>query len=329
MKNIKTISLLIAISLYSIGSFAQKKEQFKPSGKPIMTVFTNYHSTFSDGAPEHAFQITRAYFGYQYAFSKNLSAKIVLDFGDPGIGNFQLSAYLKNAYLNYKYKNLSINFGMIGTKAFKVQEKFWGYRYVYKSFQDAYKFNSSADLGFSVDYIFNKIISADVSVINGKGYKLVKTDSTFKVTAGLTLSPVEKLILRGYYDYYDRGEPLQTFAFFAGYSFYKFNVGAEYDYQKNHGFVDQEDFYGYSIFASFKANDKWKIFGRYDKLISEKIANSVNPWNFKRDGQAIIAGFEFNPINGIKISPNYQEWIPADGSLSVRHGAYLNCEIKL
>ncbi len=329
MKKIKTIGLLIAISFFSIGIYAQDEEKFKPSGKPIITIFSNYHSTFSDGAPLHAFQITRAYFGYQYAFSKNFSAKIVMDFGDPGSGNFQLSAFLKNAYLQYKYNKLTVQFGMISTKAFKVQEKFWGYRYIYKSFQDAYKFNPSTDLGLSVDYKIAKFLSADISVVNGKGYKLVKTDSTFKIAAGLTLNPVDKLILRAYYDFYDKGVPEQTIAFFAGYTLWKLSLGAEYDYQFNHGFINFEDLYGYSVFATFKANDKWKVFGRYDNLSSAELKNATNPWNFLKDGQLIIAGFEFNPVKGVKLAPNYQGWIPSDASKNILHGAYLNCEIKL
>ncbi len=329
MKQIKTIVMMVATLLLSAGIFAQSGDEFKPTGKPIIKIFSNYHSTFSDGAPVHAFQITRAYFGYQYAFSKNFSGKIILDFGDPGVGKYQLTAFLKNAYLKYQYKSLSVNFGMIGTKAFKVQEKFWGYRYIYKSFQDEYKFNSSADLGVSVDYKFARFLSADLSILNGKGYKQVKTDSTFKVAMGLTANPIKNLILRVYYDYYDKEEPQQTMAFFAGYTFNKFSLGAEYDYQYNHGFIDHEDFYGYSVFASFKANDKWKVFGRYDNLSSEKLENAMNPWNFKEDGQIIIAGFEFNPVKGVKLAPNYKGWIPADCSSSLLHGAYLNCEIKL
>ena len=329
MKKMKVFSLLAAIILVSVNMYAQKDEQFKPSGKPIITIFSNYHSTFSDNAPSHEFQLTRAYFGYEYSFSKNFSAKIVLDFGDPGVGRFQLQAYLKYAYLKYKYKNLTVNFGMIGTKAFKVQEKFWGYRYMYKSFQDAYKFNPSADLGISAEYKIAKFLSADLSVLNGKGYKLVKPDSTFKLAVGLTTNPVKNLILRAYYDYYDKGETEQTLAFFTGYTFKKFSLGAEYVYQLNHGFIHFEDLYGYSVYATYKANDKWKVFGRYDYLSSSELKNSTNPWNYFKDGQAVIAGFEFNPVKGIKLAPNYKGWIPADGCKTLLHGAYLNCEIKL
>ncbi len=329
MRKPKQIMLLITAILLSASMFAQRPDKFKLSGKPIVKIFANYHSTFSNGDAANAFQITRAYFGYEYSFSKNFSAKIILDVGDPGAGKFKLTAFLKNAYLKYKFKGLTINFGMISTTAFKVQEKFWGYRYIYKSFQDQYKFNSSADLGITVSYEFAKFISADLSVFNGEGYKLIQLDSTFQAAAGITFKPVKNLILRAYYDYMEKGVAQQTMAFFAGYTLGKFSLGAEYDKQINHDMTDMEDYVGYSVLASFKANSKWKVFGRYDNLSSVKVGNANDPWNYVKDGQIIIAGFEFSPIKGIKLAPNYQGWIPADNDKHVLHGAYLNCEINL
>ena len=41
----------------------------------------------------------------------------------------------------------------------------------------------------------------------------------------------------------------------------------------------------------------------------------------------MIIGIEFVPVKGLKISPNYQGWLPADGSPTV-NGAYLSCEIS-
>ena len=55
-------------------------------------------------------------------------------------------AYIKNAMLSWKTGNFTLDFGLIGLEQFNVQEKFWGYRYIMKSFQDEYKFGSSADM---------------------------------------------------------------------------------------------------------------------------------------------------------------------------------------
>lgn len=52
-----------------------------------------------------------------------------------------------------------------------------------KSFQDEYKFGSSADLGVSVAYKFNKVVSADVIVANGEGYKKYRKTACSMVQA--------------------------------------------------------------------------------------------------------------------------------------------------
>lgn len=57
------------------------------------------------------------------------------------------------------------------------------------------------------------------------------------------------------------------------------------------------------------------------------ISTSTDPWNYKKDGQLVIAGVEFNPVKGIRITPNYQGWMPANGDAFI-HIAYLSCEIK-
>ena len=111
--------------------------------------------------------------GYEYNFSTEWYGKVVLDVGNPGAGKHEMAAFLKNAYMEYEKDKLAVSFGLISTTQFKVSEKIWGLRYIEKSFQDAYKFNSSADLGFNIDYTFSDFISADFSIINGEGYKKI------------------------------------------------------------------------------------------------------------------------------------------------------------
>ena len=89
--------------------------------------------------------------------------------------------YVKNAQITWKQNGWTLNAGLITTTQFKVQEDFWGKRYVMKSFQDEYKFGSSADLGVSVAYKFNKVVSADVIVANGEGYKKVQVKDVLRL----------------------------------------------------------------------------------------------------------------------------------------------------
>ncbi len=315
--------LTLAMLCIALLGMSQTTEEFKPGGKPFMKVFSNYHATFSDGESASAFELTRVYLGYEYAFSKNFSAKANFDIGDPGNGSkLQMTAYIKNAYLKYKENNFTVNFGLIGTTAFSLQEGFWGNRYVEKSFQDKYGFNSSADLGASVSYKFCDEFSADVIVVNGEGYKKLQADSAMRYGIGATIKPVEKLTGRVYYDFSSKETTLSSIATFIGYEAESFSVGAEYNKQLNHGFAEGHDLDGTSFYANYKASKKVKLFARYDNI------SSKSDWNLSKDGQLYIAGVEIAPVKGVKIAPNFSGWSPADDSKAFTSTFILNFEFK-
>ena len=304
----------------------ESNSEFKPSGKPFIKVFTNYHSTFANDAVHNEFEIQRAYFGYGVNLSKNFSAKVTLDVGSPGVGNLDLTAYLKNAYFQYKKDHFSLKFGMIGLSQFALQEKQWGARYLYKSFQDQHKFGSSADLGVHVAYKLHKMLSIDASILNGEGYKLVEVDSIFKYTVGMTIKPLKGLALRAYYDRMGTENSQQSLSFYLGYSLDKLKLGAEYNHQLNYKIAEGHDRTGLSFYSSYSLK-KAKIFARYDQLASVTIEGEDNPWDIGKDGQAILAGIEFAPLRGLKITPNYQLWLPASEASNV-NSFYLSCEIN-
>jgi len=315
------ISLLLFVNLF--GQNIQTDDTFKPSGKPFVKIYTNFQRNFSGGKARSLFAVTRAYLGYKYAFSKNFSAKVNLDVGNPGVGRLQMTAYLKNAYVQYKKNRLTARLGLIDTYIFHLQENLWGKRYLFKSFQDRYGFGPSADLGVSLAYQLNSFISADFSVLNGEGYKRIEVDSTLKYTVGITFTPTKTLTFRVYYDYMYKQAAQQTLSFFLAYTGGNWVAGAEYNKQYNHTMFPGRTYSGYSFYVTryFK---KINIFGRYDNISSVTLANEDNPWNFAKGGQAVVAGVEFSPVKGIKISPNYQYWKPRDTSRSSISGVYLS-----
>ena len=71
----------ILFAIFANTSFAQETEaEFKPNGKVHFKVFWNYHYDFSSNVEKiSAFELTRSYFGYKYAFSEKISSKITLD----------------------------------------------------------------------------------------------------------------------------------------------------------------------------------------------------------------------------------------------------------
>lgn len=328
----KNIIILTALLLggFTVNAQETKSEDFVPSGSPFVKIFSNAHSTFIDGDNTSAFEVQRAYFGYSYDFSSNFSTKLTLDVGDPDDGGkLQMTAYLKNAELQYNHNNLQVNFGLIGLYGFKAQEKQWGYRYIYKSFQDQHKFGSSADLGVSMVYDIADYLSVDALLVNGEGYKNLQSDNTYKGGMGLTVTPIKQAEFRVYYDYMSKDIAQQTLALFGAYNADKFRIGAEFNMQKNHGLEEDHDLNGVSIYSTIVASKKMNFFGRFDNLSSVNAENvNGDSWNIAKDGQAYIIGLEYKPVKGVKISPNYRGWSPAEGGASFESSIYLNLEIS-
>lgn len=325
-----SISTLLHLTLLtSTEIFGQTTtEEFKPNGKPLALIFTNFNTAFSDGKTNPEFGITRAYLGYEYIFSKDWYAKVILDVGDPKVGGLQMTAFLKNAYIEYKKNNFSSSFGVIATTQFKVAEKIWGLRYIEKSFQDGYGFNASADLAFSMDYKFADFISADFILANGEGYKLLQRDSLLRPGLGITINPVKTITARIYGDFMGKDVKQSSLAAFAAYTGKKLMLAAEYNYQWNMAMKKAQDIYGTSFYATYTATDKIIIFGRFDDLRSATLEGIEYPWHYSKDGQLIIAGLEYNVIKGIKVAPNFRYWRPADDNIPATSYAYLNLELK-
>ncbi len=326
MRKIFVIVLLTTITLTTASG--QESTNIKSQGKPLALIFSNFHKDFADGNSFQAFEITRAYLGYQYTFSGEWDGYIVLDVGDPEAGDHQHAAYLKNAFVRYRKSNLSFLFGMIPTTQFKVSEGIWGYRYIEESYQDLYSFNSSADIGFTIDYRFTDFLSADFSVFNGEGYHRLQSDDYGRPSAGITLNPVNTLTARIFADYMGGDVKQKSLAGFLAYQDNVFTAAAEYNYQQNVGMIDGRDRFGPSFFATYIPVPNIKIFGRYDALNSNTLEGDTDPWQINRDGQLIIAGVEYSPLRGVKFAPNYRMWNPESGSLPTTNSIYLNCEVR-
>lgn len=321
-------ALVVMAGMVSISYGQTPEDEFQRNGKPLALIFTHFRTDFYDGETRPAFGITRAYLGYEYNFSPEFYAKIVLDVGDPKVGAFNMTAYLKNAYVMYKKGNLRAYFGMISTTQFKVSEKIWGYRYIEKSFQDAYKFNSSADIGFNIDYRFSDAFSMDFSVINGEGYKVIQNDEYVRPGLGITTNPFESITARIFADYVGNDVKQSSLATFVAYTSEKFVLGAEYNYQWNYDMVTGQDQFGPSVFATFIPSDNLKLFGRFDDLKSTTIEGESLPWNVAKDGRLIMVGLEFNPTRGVKLAPNFRVWNPYGDEIPTITSIFLNCELK-
>jgi len=157
--------MLLVCSL--IAGWAQSSE-FRPSGKPILTLFGDYFykaggevhqstAVFSDEVRDfQAFLIRRVYLGYQYRFTPTILGKIIIE-GNDGILNSRgsRSVYVKYAYVDVQdviplwfVRGFAI--GAIYTPSWRFSEKFYGYRFLERTPFDMRKFGSSNDAGIKL-----------------------------------------------------------------------------------------------------------------------------------------------------------------------------------
>ena len=320
-KNFIMAGLLTCIG---ITAQAQGIKTEEPKGKAIVQVFGNFHTGFGAENDDRGFELERSYLGYEYNLGSGLSVKGVMDTGKSSdVGDYQRIAYIKNAMVSWKTGNMTLSGGLISTTQFNFQEKFWGYRYIMKSFQDEYKFGSSADLGISVAYKFADWVSADLIIVNGEGYKKIQNNDGLNYGLGVTLTPLKGFQVRLYGGLNESAEDgkkdIANMSAFMGYKHEKFAIGAEYNYMMNASFKKDADQSGYSVFASVNLPKDVSLFARFDDLYSK------NDWNDAKDESAAILGAQFKIGKYVKIAPNFRMTMPKVDGADECYSAYINC----
>ncbi|MCD6202228.1 MAG: hypothetical protein J7K46_10530 [Bacteroidales bacterium] len=298
----------------------------------IGTVFSHFRTSLN--ADETAFDVTRAYLGFDSHISRYFSVVLILDIGSPedlsessGIKRY---AFFKNAALKYKKDQLAINFGIIDMLQFKVQEKFWAHRYIYKSFLDEYRFGSSADIGAQAIYRFNDRITGDLTFSNGEGSSKLQIDNFYKTGIGISLTPSKKIIFRTYYSFIGTKDVFQnTISLFAGCTFQNLQAGGEFNYQFNTDHKKDRDKWGYSAYALYNFSKKWQVFGRWDWLTSSKLNGNIYGWNYTHDGSSLILGIQFSPVTKVNIALDYRDWYPYPQNPKNNSFVFLNLEYKI
>jgi len=317
----KTILALSAALLTVISVNAQV-------GKPSVKVFSNFNYNLSSEEGETAFkefEIKRAYFGYSYKIDEQFSTKITFDVGNNESGS-AYTAFLKIASLKWKNSDkLTLNVGMVGTKNFKFMEKSWGRRYIEKSAQDKYKWANSADLGVTADYKISDNLAIDAQILNGEGYKKVQDDSgLFRGGIGITYKISTNLSLRLYQDmtprstYTDSTDSQYISTACLAYSGTNFSLGYEASLKQNaDNIIADEEKSLMSIYGSYKLNEEYTLFARYDDATETT-----------KEGSYTIYGIERQMTKGVTVALNMQSWTDAADGSEAENTLNLNLEYK-
>jgi hypothetical protein len=271
-----------------------------------------------------AFEIKRSYLGYSYKIDDKFSTKITFDVGNNSSGS-SYTAFLKIAELKWSASdNLTLNFGMVGSKNFKYMEKNWGRRYIQKSALDKYKWANAADAGLTADYKFNDQITIDAQILNGEGYKNTQSSNglfrgsiglTYKIMDNFSIRVSQDVSPRSSYDEMSENQTITTAAL--AYSTDNMIFGAESNMMDNVANVKDNEEELMSIYGAYKISNNYTLFARYDDASETS-----------RAGTYTVYGIERKIAKGITVALNIQSWEnDADGS-EAEETLFLNLEYK-
>lgn len=313
-KYINYLSILMFITLFNIPNKLMAEDM--PKGEGIITVFSDFHTGLTKSNNDKGFGLERAYVGYKQKFNENWEVKAVIDFGQSEqVEDHHRIGFIKNAQATWEKGKWEINGGLISTTQFKLQEDFWGKRYIMKSFQDEYKYGSSADLGLSVKYSFHPMFAMDFILVNGEGYKKVQLGKGLLYGIGITLNPFSDMIFR-IYGSYNEAERLEekgigNLAVFLGYSNRCLSIAGEYNLMLNKAYIKDSNENGGSFYFTLFPKHKISYFGRIDILTSLNLPEKKNEAN-------CILGVDFKLNKYIKLSPNLRTRFSRQSSVSTR-----------
>jgi hypothetical protein len=332
MKQLKLLIIILFLTLnYSLDAQDYNQEE-EYKGVVSGRIYSNFNYRINSTEHSTSFELTRAYFGFERQLNGYFSANVLLDVGSPEdlseFSRINRYAYFKNAGVTYNKGPLTVWGGLFGMLQYEVQEDFWGYRYLFKSYMDAYRFGPSADLGAGIRYRINKAIEADFVLSNGEGYSSPQRDDNYKAGWGVTLRPTKKIILRGYYSLFLVETPQMTISGFVGYNNGNFRFGGEYNHQLNYRFNANRNRFGYSFFSTYVLSDQWELFLRYDHLFSNLVGENDTPWNLPEDGSALIGGIQFTPMRNIHLTLDYQDWVEYAGNGEKEQILYVHMEVR-
>ena len=331
--NTKKLSFTILVIFFSLNIYTQDTNK----GDIFSTIFWNYNTDLSsEASKKNSFEVKRVYLGYKFKIDDKISAKVTFDIGKNSAGS-DYTAFLKTAQIDWSLKdNFKLSFGMIGNKQFKYQESIWGYRYLYKTFQDENKFGSSADLGVNGEIKVSKNLKMNLFMLNGEGYKNIQDDDGYmKIGGNLIYEISNGLSLKLYYD----SEPgndefnVTNVGYFIGYDKNKTRVGFEYNKINNAKSYNSpsldNNLSGFSGYISQNFSENSSVFFRYDSLESNIVSGSSEPWNSGKDGKLMILGYEHVVTKGFKLNLNYRNYNYTDTSINNKSMVFINAEIKI
>jgi len=275
----KLLLTFVSIASIFLANFTQAQDKsavqtddFKPLGNFWGYMFSDYYyKTHADslnrgggnvqyaGVPAHfgAFQIRRAFLGYDFDMSKTFSTHMVLaDESGPSLttsktdltaGSGNNTFCLKLMYLKWAdiFKGSDLLFGQMLTPSFcsNSTEQLYGYRSIERTIMDMHAIDNACDFGVSLKgNLWAQQITKDSLMPTFIGYQVLlgnyssskpETDKFKKIRGNLFLSTLQQKLVVGLYADFNQTQlnPINvsntTFKVYADYKMEWMNIGME------------------------------------------------------------------------------------------------------
>ncbi|MGH8298403.1 MAG: porin [Steroidobacteraceae bacterium] len=277
-----------------------------------------------------------------------------------GTTSQQVDVYMKNAWLQMTLDPAFwVRLGESDMPWILFDERVYGHRYVEHTLIDRLHFGNSTDWGLHVGGdVDGKLLSYQLSAVNGAGYKNPTRSKDMDVAGRVSLQPLPGVIigLGGYsgklgQDKDDNLVTVDTVAVpqayrtanrvdaLAAYVAHGLRVGVEYFSASNwtngiSGADDVPEFTssgkanpsdkadGTSVFASYDFTPMWGVFGRWDQAkLSQDLAPGLKD-------QYVNVGLEAHPIRNVDVALVYKhekmDGGPATSTFSTTNGGGFN-----
>ena len=310
----KSLLFILFVAFVGLNFTALAQDQ----GKVFARIYTGFYHNFDETLEQQSgFDFATGIIGYKRKLADNVKATILYDVTrtthfdglDTLGGSFEGSkytAFLKMAQIDWTFHpRFTLSVGqLLNQQYLTVQDKWWGFRYVYVTFQEKYRYGMPADFGarFTYHSESNKL-RWSLSAVNGEGpFRYQDENSKFLLSTNVEYYPIENLLVKGYFDWEKPSEETATnqdksvISLFTGYKTEKLMLGFEYNHAKNYGFIKDYEFNGFSCYGSYAVWEKIKVLARldYGNLASEE-----------NDYYSIV-GFQYEPVKNYLASVNFR-----------------------
>jgi hypothetical protein len=249
--------------------------------------------------------VTRFYVGLYHRLDDTWSVKL-LPFYTTTAPAGTTPWYIKEAYLQGKFNDwATLRLGTAPEPWVPFVEKIYGYRFVEQTFTEKETIANTADVG---GHLFGSddLLSYDVAVVNGGGYKNPQRTKTVDEEARIGVTPIAGLTFAlGAYsgelgqdteaaEVTNVGKPRNTATrldFLAAWKADGLTVGGEYVHGKNLSpslifstTTDTEE--GYSLFGSYDFTEIYSVFARYDEYKSNADTDPLHQEKYYNAGVA-------------------------------------------